>query len=111
MSIEVPMSFRVPPRENEIATATLDISGTGVSFLTDETLKLRQELLVYLQLPGSEKIEIHAKIVRLDSVPDAQGWTRVGVKIVDPIKFDERKLVKFYSQKLVEVFGKGKYQS
>ncbi len=113
MKLEIPMSFRVPPRKKLIDTATLDISGTGVAFITTEELQIRQELLMFLLLPINMKIELHAKIVRVEQEKgrptDYPLLYRVGVKIVDPIKFDERKFVKFYAEKLVEFFGKGKY--
>lgn len=113
MKLEVPMSFRVPPKRKFIDTATLDISGTGVAFITTEELKVRQELLMYLLLPINTKIEIHAKVVRVareEGQPSVYPTLyRVGVNIVDPIKFDEREFVKFYAEKLVEFFGRGQY--
>lgn len=115
MKLEVPMNFRVPPKRKFIDTSTLDISGTGVAFITTEELKVRQELLIYLLLPGHTKIEIHAKVVRVareEGQPsDYPVLYRIGVKIVDPIKFDERAFVKFYAEKLLEFFGRGKYAS
>lgn len=110
MKIEIPMSFRVPPREKNIVTSTLDISGTGIAFSTSEPIKERQELLLYLLLPSNEKIELHAKVVRVQaeaSVSGSSRW-RVSVKIVEPIKFDEKRFVKFYSEQLIALFGKGK---
>ena len=113
MKLEVPMSFRVPPKRKLIDTSTLDISGTGVAFITTEELKVRQELLMYLLLPIDTKIEVHAKVVRVareEGQPsDYPMLYRVGVKIVDPIKFDEREFVKFYAEKLLEFFGKGNH--
>ena len=112
MKLEVPVSFRVPPKRKVVDTSTLDISGTGVAFVTTEALKVRQELLMYLLLPIDKKIEIHAKVVRVareEGQPtDYPALYRVGVKIVDPIKFDERQFVRFYAEKLLEFFGKGK---
>jgi len=110
MKIEIPMTFRIPPSEKMITTATLDISGTGVAFWTDEPLKLRQELLIYLLLSGQESVELHAKVVAVKAEPSSVGHpgSRVSVRIVDPIKFDEKKFVKFYSDKLIELFGKGR---
>ena len=109
MNVAIPMSFRVPPKEKIVSTATLDISGTGVAFVTTEALKARQELLLYLQLAPGEKVEIHAQVVHVvpEANPAGRSQYRVSVKIVDPIKFDERRFVKFYSDKLIEFFGKG----
>jgi hypothetical protein len=107
MQVEIPMSFCVPPRKKKLATTTLDISGTGVAFLTTTALQVRQELLMYLLLPVKQQIEIHGKVVRLELVENSSGpFYRAGVKIMDPIKFDEKKFLKFYAQKLLEYFGK-----
>jgi len=103
MKMQIPMSFRVPPRKDSIATSTLDISGTGISFITAEDIKVRQELLMYLLLPNNEAIEMHAKVVR---VQKTDGGHRVAVRIVDPIKFDEKKFASFYAKLLVDFFGK-----
>jgi len=106
MKIVVPMTFRLPP-ENKIAvTSTLDISGLGISFVTDKVLKVRQELLMYLNLPNAKDVEVHAKIVRIEDL--GSGSCKVSVEIVGPIKFDEKKFVKFYATKLNEIFAKHK---
>ena len=104
MKIVVPMSFRLPPENKTLVTSTLDISGLGVSFVTDKALKVRQELLMYLSLPGEEKVETHARIVRVEDLDP--GFYKVSVELVDPIKFDEKKFVKFYATKLKEFFKK-----
>lgn len=107
LRVEIPITYTVPPRGlTPRETATLDISGTGVAFVTGEELKERQELLMYLLLPEQDKIEVHAKVVRSEVVKDAgRSQYRIGVRIVDPIKFDEKKFIKFYAQKLHEFFG------
>ncbi|MDP2653327.1 MAG: PilZ domain-containing protein [Candidatus Omnitrophota bacterium] len=104
LKVGIPMKFRVPPQEREIETSTLDISGTGVSFSAKEELKPRQELLMYLLLPEKDRIEIHAKVVRVERNPQDQSHYNVGVRIIDPIKFDEREFVRFYAAKLKEFF-------
>lgn len=103
MKIEIPMSFWVPPDEKNVSTSTLDIGGTGVSFVTPEEVKARQELLMYLFLPEEGKTEIHAKVVRVEK---AGTQNKVAVRIIDPIKFDEKKFISFYAARLKEVFGK-----
>jgi hypothetical protein len=110
MKVEIPMTFRVPPRDKMVATATLDISGTGIAFWTVDPLKVRQELLIYLLL-GRERVELHARVVGVkgEQSPGGEAGFRVGVKIVEPIKFDEKKFIKFYCEKLLEFFGKGRH--
>ena len=103
MKISVPMSFCVPPDTAHIFTTTLDISGIGVSFATDKEVKVRQELLMYILIPEGERAEVHAKVVRVARVSPSR--FQVGVRILDPIKFDEKKFVKFYAGKLKEYFS------
>lgn len=106
------MNFRVPPHKKLISSSTLDISGTGVAFSTQEEVKPRQELLMYLLLPVKETIEIHSKVIWVKKVKGgllrSSGGYRVGVRIVDPIKFDEREFIRFYAEKLIEFFGRKK---
>ena len=104
MQASVPMSFRVPPDESRSLTTTLDIGGLGISFATAKELKVRQELLMYLLLPGEERVEVHAKVVRIERVSPSR--FKVGVRILDPIKFDEKKFIRFYAAKLREFFSK-----
>ena len=106
MKMEIPMSFRIPPDEKIHSTTTLDISGTGVSFVTDDQLQEKQELLIYLLLPEEGKTEIHAKVIRSEKEGERN---RVAVRLTDTIKFDEKKFVDFYAARLKEVFGKKKF--
>jgi len=97
LSVEIPLQFRIPPRKDRIAASTADIGGTGILFKTGADVKIRQELLMYLDLPGSGPSEIHGKVVR-------SGAGQVAVKVMDPIKFDERNYVKFYASRLAAAY-------
>ena len=101
LNINVPMRYVVPPQFKEISTVTADVSGTGLSFNTQQELKIRQELLMYLSLDDQKPVEMHAKVVRIEmgSDPKMPGF-HVGVRIADTMKFDERKYVKFYAGQL-----------
>jgi hypothetical protein len=95
LALQVPLQFRVPPSKNRIMASTRNISGTGILFRTDENVKVRQELLMYFQLPGyAGESEIHGKVVRVES-------GQVAVRVMDPIKFDERRYAKFYASNLL----------
>ena len=95
LALQVPLQFRIPPRKDRINALARNISGTGILFQTMEHVKVRQELLMYLQLPGGVgESEIHGKVVRVEP-------GQVAVKVMDPIKFDERHYVKFYASRLL----------
>ena len=99
-TINVPMSYRVPPQQKEVSVTTLDVSGTGLLFETPNELKVRQELLMYLSLDGQNLVEMHGKVVRVEWDPAQAQSYRVGVRIADKMKFDERQYVKFYADQL-----------
>ena len=101
IKLNVPMRYFVPPTAKEFVATTWDVSGTGLSFDTPEELKVRQELLIYLSLNNEqEPIEMHAKVVRVEKGLEQTQNFRVGVRIADDIKFDEREYVKFYADHL-----------
>ena len=100
LKIKVPLRYVVPPQFKEISTVTADVSGTGLSFDTQQELKIRQELLMYLSLDDQKPVEMHAKVVRIEMNPSQTPGFRVGVRIADKIKFDEREYVKFYAGQL-----------
>jgi len=104
LSIAVPMSFCVPPDTSRLLTSTLDVSVLGVSFTTDKELQTRQELLMYLSFPGEKKVEVHGKVLRVERI--SPNRFKIGVRILDPIKFDEKKFVRFYAERLKEFFLK-----
>ena len=103
MNAEIPMSFRIPPSKESEGSATSDIAGMGIAFTTKQQPKIRQELLMYLHLPENKKTEVHGQVVRVEQPKGPGDLTcKVAVKLMDPIKFDERDYVKFYASKLKE---------
>ena len=100
LKINVPLSYVVPPQPKAISTVTADVSGTGLSFDTPEALKVRQGLLMYLSLGNRNAVEVHAQVVRVEADPHQPRSFRVGVRIADRLKFDERDYVKFYARQL-----------
>lgn len=107
LNVEIPMTFRVPPDQNEFTTTTINIGGMGIYFTTTRPLQERQELLLYLHLPGQDdKVELHAQVVRVDP-QEGDPEHRVAVKLTDNIKFDEKEFVKFYAQQLNRFFKGG----
>jgi hypothetical protein len=52
---------------------------------------------MYLSLNDQKPVEMHVKVVRVKMEPGQAGNYRVGVRIADKMKFDERKYVKFYA--------------
>ncbi len=104
LDMSIPMRFCIPPRMVKRQAVTVDIGGQGIGFLTSAEVEVRQELLVYIELPDRQHAELHAQVVRV--TPQGKGAEKlVVVKLLDPIKFDERQFVKFYAAKLNKTFS------
>jgi len=81
---------------------TMDVSATGMSFITKEELELRRHLLVEVQLPN-EKLTLHTQVVWVDG--DFQTAVReykVGLMLVEPLKYDEKKFVKYCAEQMIK---------
>jgi len=80
----------------------MDVSATGMSFLTKEELELKRHLLVDIQLPD-EKLTLHTQVVWIEG--DFQTAVReykVGLSLVEPLKYDEKKFVKYCAEQMVQ---------
>ncbi len=112
LAVAVPMRFRVPPDEAWVEAAVLNISGTGVSLTAPRILRERQEVLMEI-FPEEDPVEMHGRVVWVAEEPSLVGgqegpaW-RAGVRIVEPIRFDERDFLAFYARKLREYFSGGR---
>ena len=100
----LPLTYCVPPSQEKKASITVDIAGLGLLFPVSQPLENRQELLVNLNLPNNPNAEVHVKVTRVTKEIHQKDpehpiyW--VGVKLQDPIKFDEREYIKYYASQL-----------
>lgn len=108
---ELPLVFQPPESlEEEMAFGiTVDLSATGMCFLTKEPLMVGQKLPLKLQLPKGERLMIHVEVIRVETKKDLVfigGFNefKVGVKIIDPILGDEIRYVHFFAEILREKF-------
>ena len=105
MKIEIPMNYRIPPEDKFNITTTLDISGTGVSFTADTKLKIGWEVFMHLLLSDDQEIELRAEVVSVNEIlpeydEERPCLYRTGVRILEPVQFDEKQFIKFYTQHL-----------
>ena len=82
---------------------TININATGLCLSCAETLTVGQELAIMVALPLGEKLTIQVKVIWIREVETAgvnDGEFRVGVKIMEPEKPDEKKFIQFYKEHL-----------
>ncbi len=106
-SIELPAWYKSQKkrRDDSYKAVTLDISATGICFVSEEELNAGDELVMKLELPRKEIIRIGTKVVWVKGLfgVGAREY-RVGVRITEPIKFDESRFVKFCAQVMLDLF-------
>jgi len=83
---------------------TVNINNTGVCLLSAEKLETGREVPVTVTLPGNEKIIIRTTVIWARPVENSPTKEyRMGLRIIDPTKPDEKKLVEFYTGKAREL--------
>ena len=113
LKVELPVCFPSPLNNEEmVLAATMDISATGICLVTKEPLDVGQELAIQVELPTGEKPVIHVHVIRVEEMIEmvALGGFKeykIGFKITGPVEEDESVFVKYYAEKLKEVFEKG----
>jgi hypothetical protein len=105
--IELPASFQAYEGQKHISIGTtIDISAIGICLLTKEKMQEGLELPLRIGLPTGEKIVIYVKTMWVrESVTFGGREYRVGLKIVDPIKGDESKFIKFCAKQMLAFFS------
>ncbi len=106
LNIELPAFVEIPGSPQNVSLATtLNISATGVCLLSKHRFDVGQELFLKINLPTKEKLTIHVQIVWFKETIAFNGREYMsGIKIIDAMKFDEAKLVRFYADQLIEFF-------
>jgi hypothetical protein len=104
-SVELPAWYKNTSDKNFTNAITLDISATGICFVNDDELEPGQELLMKVKLPPKEEIVINTKVIWVKGLfgSGAKEY-RVGVKITEPVRFDESKFVKFCAKIMLDLF-------
>ncbi len=112
LNVELPVTFLAPGKEQELVlAATMDISATGICLVTKEPLDIGQELVIRVELPTGEKPQIHVNVIRVEEMiqmAELGGFKeyKIGLLITGPVEADESVFVKYYAEKLKEVFNK-----
>ena len=106
LNIELPAFVGIPGSPKNISLAsTLNISATGVCLLSKHRFDVGQELLLKVNLPIKEKLTINVRVVWFKEIITFNGREYMsGIKIIDAMRFDEAKLVRFYAEQLIEFF-------
>jgi len=106
LRIELPATFTIAEAKYPVLLGTtIDISAVGICLKTRAKLDVGQELAIHLRLPDEEKILIHTEVVwvkELESFMDRE--YSIGIKIIDALKTDESKFVKYYVSQLFKEY-------
>lgn len=104
-SIELAAVYKKPGEDDFSNAVTLDISATGICFVSDEELEPGLELMMKIQLPPNETVVLKTQVIWVKSLFGSGAHEfRVGVKIMEPIQFDESKFVKFCARMMLDLF-------
>lgn len=104
--LELPVCFHPASHPADLAEATtLNISAMGICMATREPLISGEEILIYLQLPSCEDVQVLTRVIwTRENSHDPVHAFRVGLKIIEPFRFDEAKFVKFFATQMVNFF-------
>jgi c-di-GMP-binding flagellar brake protein YcgR len=80
----------------EQLSITVDISGGGLLFLSDESLPIGSTLELKIELPDEEPIECLARIVRIEE--EKKGQYRIGVCFLDLSSAERARLNRYVVQ-------------
>ena len=108
IDFELPLTFKVgDPQQNLSIATTVNISAVGLCFVTKEELQKGQQLPIQIQLPNQGKVVISTKVVWVKE----KGILRdkeyaIGVEIIEPMKKEEAKFIKFFAKELSSQYKK-----
>ncbi len=103
LDIDLPVSFDIRgTQKNQVITSTLNISATGLSFLTREYLKAGQELTLLVGIAKGQRVRLPA-VVRWVKESFEIGGSEylVGLQIDDRAEEEQRKFVLFVAQEMI----------
>lgn len=108
ITIELPLSFKAFESQKHLSIAvTQDISPTGMRVLSKDKLDVGQEVQVQIRLPDDSSLTVHAKVVWCkDSYTLNAKEYIMGIQLMDTMKADEAKFVKFVARQFLASFTK-----
>ncbi len=98
LPIEIPATFKLYQFQQHISIGTtINISALGICLKTKEKLDPGQKLYIKLKLPSGEDANIQTVVMwRKEMDFSAATDYSIGIKIVDELKPDEQKFIKYY---------------
>jgi len=109
LKIQLPACYRISDQNDDLAIgSTIDISAIGICLLSKEKLEVGQELPIQVTLPEDDKIVIHVKVIWVKEAYDSsspESEYKMGLKILEPLKGGESKLVRYYAKQLLTFFA------
>ena len=103
LNIELPVSFDIRSIQGHQAiTSTLNISATGLSFMTREPLKAGQELNLVVGIGKDERVYLPATVRWIKESLEYGGTEYlVGLQIDDKAGDEQKKFVLFVAQEMI----------
>jgi len=104
--LEVPAWFKNTRYQQELSLATtLNVSATGLCILTREPVEVGQFVLMQVKLPPEDRLIINTRVVWVREILGSfVREYQVGLKLVEPMQFEESRFVRFCAQKMVEFY-------
>ena len=106
--LEVPAWFKNTKYKNKDLSiaSTMNVSATGIALITREALEVGQQVLMQVKLPPDERVIVRAEVVWVRDItrtfiPEYQ----VGLRLVEPMQYEESKFVKFCAKKMLEFYN------
>ena len=110
LEIALSLSFKVVPTQQYVSLATtVNISATGLCFVTKEKLHPGQDLIVQVTLSKFENVILPIQVVWVkEQFTFMQEEYAVGVKVKDSVDPDVAKFVKFFANSFLAYSQKNK---
>jgi len=103
LKVELPASFKASDEHKNLSIAsTIDVSAIGICLISKEKLAVGQELPLHVTLPDDRRLTLNVKViwVKEEIVSDINEY-KMGIKINDGMKADEKKFVKFVAKEMI----------
>lgn len=111
--MELPAWFRNSRSQKDLSLATtLDVSATGMCLATREALEVGQEILMQVKLPPEDRVIIRTRVVWVREIAGTMVREyQVGLRLVEPMQYEEGKFVKFFAKKMLDFWHQQKPSS
>ena len=102
--MELPAWFQNTRYQKDLSLAmTINVSANGICLITREPLEVDQEILMQVKIPPEDRVIIRTQVVWVKEMPGTiVREYQVGLRVVEPMQFEETKFVKFCAQKMLE---------